>query len=306
MLKAAQRQSVPDSAVGTSRDPLVIEPVIKLESWMAAYVIATQARRRMAFLDQTIAHRWLAFDDYDDARLRGQMAVDWAEVLDRRMRGGRTTLLAGRSLPGRLAIDSSRLRDRLRGATVCELRPLSDQSVRQVLTRELTRQQIPTTAVACEMLVPTLPRQIGPLRESIGELLQTVRRTGGELSHRLAASVVRSRPIAGQEPGQAATLSDCERAAAREFGLTSRNLRSRRRDAAVATARQVAMWLSRQLSGESWATIGRHFGGRQHSTVLHAHKRIETEVATGSDLGITAGRLRDDLANRIRASQTRS
>lgn len=62
-------------------------------------------------------------------------------------------------------------------------------------------------------------------------------------------------------------------------GYTSKDLRSRKRDPKLVRARQIAMYLCRELLGESYPALGRLFGGKDHSTVMHAVKKIrETQV----------------------------
>ena len=63
------------------------------------------------------------------------------------------------------------------------------------------------------------------------------------------------------------------------FGLTREELVSPSRTARVAWPRQVAMYLAREHTHETLPAIGRCFGGRNHTTVLHAHRRITTDLA---------------------------
>jgi len=75
--------------------------------------------------------------------------------------------------------------------------------------------------------------------------------------------------------------SVCRQAAvavAKHFGLTLGELKGKSRRQAVADARGLAMYLSRQLTGASYAEIGRQFGGRDHTTVLHAFQKITAAV----------------------------
>jgi chromosomal replication initiator protein len=51
----------------------------------------------------------------------------------------------------------------------------------------------------------------------------------------------------------------------------------------VALARQVAMYLAREITDASLPTIGRHFGGRNHSTVLHAHRRVASDLGSRAE-----------------------
>ena len=69
-----------------------------------------------------------------------------------------------------------------------------------------------------------------------------------------------------------ATIQQCT---ARRFDIPMREMVSARRHRSVARPRQVAMYLSRELTPRSLPEIGRRFGGRDHTTVIHAIERIE-------------------------------
>ena len=61
--------------------------------------------------------------------------------------------------------------------------------------------------------------------------------------------------------------------------MTREELLARDRTPRIAFARQVAMYLAREMTNETLPAIGRRFGGRNHTTVLHAHKRIARDMA---------------------------
>jgi chromosomal replication initiator protein len=73
-------------------------------------------------------------------------------------------------------------------------------------------------------------------------------------------------------------ISEIVDAAALEFGVERESLLARDRRPAVATARQVAMFLARELTDHSLPEIGRGIGGRNHTTVLHAVNRISATM----------------------------
>ena len=75
------------------------------------------------------------------------------------------------------------------------------------------------------------------------------------------------------------SVAQIQAAACEHFGLSSEELLSPDRSQRIAWPRQVAMYLSRELTGESLPAIGRHFGGRDHTTVLHAWRRTTTRIA---------------------------
>ena len=69
-------------------------------------------------------------------------------------------------------------------------------------------------------------------------------------------------------------------------GYTSKDLRGRKRDPKLVRARQIAMYLCRELLGESYPSLGRMFGGKDHSTVIHAVKKIKETQVTNKDVHI--------------------
>ena len=79
-------------------------------------------------------------------------------------------------------------------------------------------------------------------------------------------------------------MDEIQKAASEHFGLKQADLISETRTRAVARPRQAAMWLAKQLTTRSLPDIGRRFGGRDHTTVLHAVRRIEELRASDPQL----------------------
>jgi len=75
--------------------------------------------------------------------------------------------------------------------------------------------------------------------------------------------------------GMRLTVDKIQRAVAEEFGITLNDMTSKRRARDIARPRQVAMYLCKRLTKRSLPDIGRRFGGRDHTTVMHAVKRID-------------------------------
>ena len=75
--------------------------------------------------------------------------------------------------------------------------------------------------------------------------------------------------------GQRLTVDRIQRAVCEEFNVTLTDMTSKRRARVIARPRQVAMYLSKKLTKRSLPDIGRRFGGRDHTTVMHAVKRID-------------------------------
>lgn len=85
-----------------------------------------------------------------------------------------------------------------------------------------------------------------------------------------------------KKSGQEVTIETVQKAVAEFYGIRLPDMKSERRGRAIARPRQVAMYLCKQLTTKSYPEIGRHFGGRDHTTVMYAIKRIEELRETDS------------------------
>ena len=102
-----------------------------------------------------------------------------------------------------------------------------------------------------------------------------VARTGhgiADLSLEEAQAILRPHLRGGEKR---ITVDDIQKATSEHFGLKQADLISERRNRSIARPRQAAMWLCKQLTTRSLPDIGRRFGGRDHTTVLHAVRKIE-------------------------------
>ncbi|PZP07075.1 MAG: chromosomal replication initiator protein DnaA, partial [Sphingomonas hengshuiensis] len=91
------------------------------------------------------------------------------------------------------------------------------------------------------------------------------------------------------------TIDEIQRAVSSYFELKPLDLVSARRARVVARPRQIAMYLAKRLTTRSLPEIGRKFGGRDHSTVIHAVRRIEELRGTDGDVDTAVRLLMRDL-----------
>lgn len=92
-------------------------------------------------------------------------------------------------------------------------------------------------------------------------------------------------------------VEDVAKAVARQFGVRLADMRSKARDQVVSVPRQCAMLLSRELTGDHYSRIGEYFGGRSHSTVLHACNRIRQQLKNDAGLRQQLKRAQQMLRN---------
>jgi len=116
--------------------------------------------------------------------------------------------------------------------------------------------------------------------------------TGTEISLPMAAQVLKG--LVDSEERRV-SIENIQRAVCQEFGLTLPQLKSRDNSRAIAYPRQVAMYLAKGLTPASLPQIGREFGGKHHTTVLHSINKIERLRKSDRDLNRVLNKLSDSL-----------
>lgn len=111
------------------------------------------------------------------------------------------------------------------------------------------------------------------LEGALNSLIAHALLTGRRIDMTLARSALRDTI---RHTAQAVAMKDIERAVCELFGVKADDLRSNGRARALSQPRMLAMHLARKLTGASYSEIGRHFGGRNHSTVISAEKKVQS------------------------------
>lgn len=123
----------------------------------------------------------------------------------------------------------------------------------------------------------------------IAQLIKTnIRELEGALIRTIAYSLLEEKPITLdmakdvlkdllKEPKRLVTVDFIQRCVAEEFGVSLYDLKTKRRNKNIVLPRQIAMYLSRELTDLSLPEIGNFFGGKDHTTVLHSFNKIKTE-----------------------------
>jgi chromosomal replication initiator protein len=194
------------------------------------------------------------------------------------MEDGRRVVFSADRPPSALVELDARLRSHLSAGLVCGVEP-ADRALRLgILTRKvqaLGRRQGFAGSLRPEVAAFLADRFTDSVRELEGALNVLIAREAdriGALSLDEAQDVLRPH-LRGAE--KRVTVDEIQKAAADHYGLKQADLISQARARAVARPRQAAMWLTKQLTTRSLPDIGKRFGGRDHTTVIHAVRRIE-------------------------------
>ena len=96
--------------------------------------------------------------------------------------------------------------------------------------------------------------------------------------------------------GEKNDIQSIQRIVAEYFQISVEDIRSKKRNANISNPRQIAMYLCRCMTEESFPRIGIEFGGKDHSTVMHSVEKIEKEIKANKDLANQIEKLKKDIS----------
>jgi chromosomal replication initiator protein len=207
---------------------------------------------------------------------------------------GSQLVLTSDRLPRDMDALEDRLRERFEAGLVCDVRP-PDYETRLTILRKRV-QQDGVAGVAPDALEAIARRVHQNIRALEGALIRVV--AFGSLTGRPVTADLATEVLDGLYPELRArghTLEEIQQSTAAAFGVSLDALLSSSRVAHLAWPRQVAMYLSRELTDQTLPAIGRAFGGRNHTTVMHACKRTAERMAADPEAYAAVDRLTREL-----------
>ncbi len=257
------------------------------ERFLSTFVRAVMDRQTAAFKEELRAADLLIIDDVHFIAGKQSTQEELFHTLTALVEEGRRVVFSADRPPSAMTEMDAHLRSHLSAGLVCGLEP-ADRSLRLgILERKIQ------TLSAAHGFEPTMRPDVlqflaDRFTDSVRELegaLNTLSARAGEGLSRMTLDEVQAILRPHLRSGEKRiTIDDIQKATAEHYGMKQADLLSERRNRAVARPRQAAMWLAKQLTTRSLPDIGRRFGGRDHTTVLHAVRRIEALRAEDSAL----------------------
>jgi chromosomal replication initiator protein len=250
------------------------------DRFMYGFVASLKAQTSLAFKERLRGIDLLVIDDVQFIQGK-QIQQEFGHTLNSLIDSGRQIVVAADRPPIDLESLDERVRSRLAGGLVVEVGALDEQLRGSILTTRIT---------ALKTLHPTF--DVGPaviayvaraitangrdLEGAVNRLLAHATLTGSAITLETAETAIRDL-VRNREPKRV-KIEDIQKLVASRYNVSRSDILSERRTAAVVRPRQIAMYLSKVLTLRSLPEIGRRFGGRDHTTVLHAVRKIEKAI----------------------------
>ena len=256
------------------------------ERFMYGFVAALRAQNALAFKEALRAIDVLVIDDLQFLQGRSTQ-VEFCHTLNALIDAGRQVVIASDRPPSDLESLDERVRSRLAGGLVVEMGALGEELRLEILKSRIAAAKHHHPGFDVPIPVLTFIAKIvthngRDLEGALNRLLAHSKLTSQPITLEMAEREVRDL-IRPQEPRRV-KIEEIQRIVARQYNVSRADLLSSRRTANVVRPRQVAMYLAKTLTLRSLPEIGRRFGGRDHTTVLHAVRKIEGLVNSDNAL----------------------
>lgn len=260
------------------------------ERFRYQFVEALKNHDPLAFKEKFRSIHMLLVDDLEF--LHGQQTEqEFDHIINSLLDGGRQVVVASARAPNHIEKLNERMRSRLQRGLVTEIGAPDAELRLRILEKRMQekRQLDPSFEMSrdiLELLSDRLKESGRELEGAVTRLHATWQYMRTPITLDIAETIIRDL-VHGSEPRRI-KIEDILKVVSRHFGVSKGDILSQRRHRSVVWPRQIGMYLAKQLTSRSLPEIGRRFGNRDHTTVLHAIRKIEGELGGNT-------RLRDEL-----------
>ncbi|HEY8594067.1 MAG TPA: chromosomal replication initiator protein DnaA [Devosiaceae bacterium] len=255
------------------------------DHFMYHFITAVQRQSAIGFKEWLRRIDLLLIDDMQF--LQGKSATEFGHTLSALLTGAKQVVVAGDSAPRDLEMLDERVRSRLSGGLVVPINPF-DQDLRRAIVQKRAEQAAQRFAgvnfapSVIEYVARSVVSHGRDLDGAVNRLVAANQLTGEPitipLAERTLADLIRT------HESRRVRIDDILRVVSRHYRVARNDILSSRRSRDVVRPRQIAMYLAKALTQRSLPEIGRRFGGRDHTTVLHSVRKIEQMMRDDGDL----------------------
>jgi chromosomal replication initiator protein len=253
------------------------------ERFMVEFVQALRQNQMIEFKSRLRGFDLLLVDDIQFIIGKASAQEELLYTIDALLAEGKRLVFAADRAPQALDGVEPRLLSRLSMGLVADMQPADIELRRQILEHRLQRFAAPAQVPAdvIEFLARTINRNVRELVGGLNKLIAYAQLTGQAISLSLAEEQLTDILSANRKR---ITIDEIQRTVCQFYRVDRTEMASKRRARAVVRPRQVAMYLAKVLTPRSYPEIGRKFGGRDHSTVIHAVRLIEDLRTRDADM----------------------
>jgi len=255
------------------------------DHFMYHFISAVQRQSAIAFKEWLRRIDLLLIDDMQF--LQGKSATEFGHNLSVLLTGAKQVVVAGDAPPRDLDMLDERVRSRLSGGLVVPIATFDFELRRAIVARRAEQSSGRFAGVhfpppVIDYIAHSVISHGRDLDGAVNRLVAANQLTGEQITVPLAEKTLTD--LIRARENRRVRIEDILRIVSRHFKVPRNDLLSSRRSRDVVRPRQIAMYLAKSLTSRSLPEIGRRFGGRDHTTVLHSVRKVEKLMADDGDL----------------------
>ncbi|HEX6441663.1 MAG TPA: chromosomal replication initiator protein DnaA [Stellaceae bacterium] len=248
---------------------------LSAEKFMYQFIRALRFRSTMDFKDQFRSVDLLMIDDVQFISGKDSTQEEFFHTFNALVDQNRQIVISADKSPSDLEGLEERMRSRLGWGLVADIHPTTYELRLGILQSKAEQCGIRLPQKVMEFLAHKIISNVRELEGALNRLTAQMQLVGREMTLESAQDVLHDLVRANE---RRVTIDEIQKRVAEHFNIKMAEMTSSRRARAVARPRQVAMYLAKQLTSRSLPEIGRKFGGRDHTTVMHAVRKVEELV----------------------------
>lgn len=245
---------------------------LSAEKFMYRFIRALRDKNTVDFKDQFRSVDVLMVDDVQFISGKDSTQEEFFHTFNALVDQGRQIIVSADKSPSDLEDIEERLRSRLGSGLVADIHATTYELRLGILESKAERQGVELPQRVMEFLAHKITANVRELEGALNRVIAHSQLVGREISLEMVQDVLHDVLRASE---RRVSIEEIQKRVAEHFNIKVSDMHSARRARAVARPRQVAMYLSKQLTTHSLPEIGRKFGGRDHTTVMHAVRKIE-------------------------------
>ncbi len=252
------------------------------EKFMYEFVAAMRARDTFSFKERLRSADVLMIDDVQFIAGKDSTQEEFFHTMNEIIAAGKRLVITADRSPQDLERIESRILSRLSGGLVADVNPADYELRLNIIIRKLetmpqTRMPMPVVEFLARRITSNIRELEGAVNRVAAYAMLQSREIDLDFAQETLADVLRANQ-------RRISIDEIQRRVSEHFRIRQAEMTSARRSRDVARPRQIAMYLAKQLTPRSLPEIGRRFGGRDHTTVIHAVRQIEKLRATDADI----------------------
>ena len=255
---------------------------LSAEKFMYQFIKALRFKDTMAFKEQFRSVDVLMIDDVQFISGKDSTQEEFFHTFNALVDQNRQVIISADKSPSDLEGMEERMKSRLGWGLVADIHPTTYELRLGILQAKAELKQTLIPAKVLEFLAHKITSNVRELEGALTRITAHAQLVGRSITLESAQDVLHDLLRAND---RRVTIEEIQKRVAEHFNIRLADMHSARRARAVARPRQVAMYLCKQLTPRSLPEIGRKFGGRDHTTVMHAVRKIEELLAADRALG---------------------